>query len=106
MSRANLACEYDFFAYLIAKVAGSLQQSYGQLQSEVERLRRELAERDGELANTLEEKRNEKTRLLSSRGPPVRSPGDIGDGQNLESESGGMAAARGLRGFRVCGVNQ
>jgi two-component system, sensor histidine kinase FlrB len=47
-----------------AKVAGSLQQSYGQLQSEVERLRRELAERDGELANTLEEKRNEKARLL------------------------------------------
>jgi PAS domain-containing protein len=47
-----------------AKVAGSLQQSYGQLQSDVERLRRELAERDGELANTLEEKRNEKARLL------------------------------------------
>src|SRR3954453_3810864 len=47
-----------------AKVAGSLQQSYGQLQSEVERLRRELAERDGELANTLEEKGNEKTRPL------------------------------------------
>ncbi|HKR28452.1 MAG TPA: histidine kinase dimerization/phospho-acceptor domain-containing protein, partial [Acidobacteriaceae bacterium] len=34
------------------------------MQSEVEHLRRELAEREGELASSLEDKRNERTRLL------------------------------------------
>jgi two-component system sensor histidine kinase FlrB len=47
-----------------AKVAGSLERSYADLQSEVEHLRRELTEKEGELASSLEEKRKERTRLL------------------------------------------
>lgn len=46
-----------------AKVAGSLEQSYGDLQAEVERLRRQLAERDGDLANSVAERREERARL-------------------------------------------
>jgi len=47
-----------------SKVAGSLEQSYGQLQGEVKRLRRELAERDGDLASSVEERQNERDRLV------------------------------------------
>lgn len=46
-----------------AKVAGSLEQSYQELQAEVERLRRELAEKDGDLANTIAQRQQERTRL-------------------------------------------
>ena len=45
-----------------AKVAGSLERSYGQLQAEVERLRGELAEREGDLASSVEERLNERAR--------------------------------------------
>ena len=45
-----------------AKVAGSLEESYGQLQAEVERLRRELAERNGTLARSVEDRQIERAR--------------------------------------------
>jgi len=46
-----------------ARVAGSLEQSYGELQAEVERLRRELAEKDGDLAHSVAERRADRARL-------------------------------------------
>ena len=47
-----------------AQVAGSLESSYRQLQTEVGQLRWQLAQKDGELAQSREEQRNERTRLL------------------------------------------
>jgi len=47
-----------------AKVAGSLEQSYGRLQGEVERLRRELAEKEGDLIQSTEQRRSERERLV------------------------------------------
>ena len=46
-----------------AKVAGSLEQSYGRLQGEVERLRRELADKEGDLASSIEQRQTERERL-------------------------------------------
>src|SRR5579871_5763579 len=86
-----------------AKVAASLEQSYGSLQAEVERLRRELREKDSDLARSIQARHDVRVRLREIlEGLPcgVLVVSDGGDISDANPEALRLLEADGLKGLR------